>query len=82
VEPDSNTKATLKARLKAAREKQKLALKQFQEVLRDIPSGIPQPDSSERIIQASRRVTESHDEVVALLLELNKGSLDGDGKRR
>lgn len=82
VKPDSKTQRQLKARLKAAREAQKVAMKQFQVILQTLPSGIPEPDCSEQITQASRNVTASHQEIVALLLELHKYSTDGDGKQR
>jgi hypothetical protein len=71
-----------KVRLKAVLKTQKAAIKQFQEVLRDIRSSDPQPEPSKRLMEASRAVTECHDEIVALLLELNKSSVDGDGKKR
>jgi len=81
VTPDSTTGKMLEERLKAAWTAHRFAIQQFQEVLRDIPSNIPHPDSSERITQASRRLTECHDEIIALLSEMNK-TVDGDGKRR
>jgi len=72
----------LKTRLKAAREAQAVAIKKFQEVLQSLPNGIPEPDGSEQIRQASRSVTASHQEIVAILLELYKYSVDGDGEQR
>ena len=82
MKTSSSTYQDLKQQLKVAAEAQKRAVKRFKEVIRDIPSGLPHPDGSERILRASRELTEAHAEVVALLTKLNRGSLDGDGKKR
>jgi len=68
----------LEQQLKVAMEAQNQAVKRFRDVIRDIPSGLPHPDGSQRILNASRDLREAHNLVIALLVELNS-SLDGDG---
>ena len=81
MKPSSPAHKKLKQRLKVATEAQKQAVKRFKDVVRDIPSGL-HPDGSRRILKASRELTEAHGEVVSLLMELNRSSLDGDGEKR
>ena len=81
MKPTSRTQQNLKQRLRVAMQAQKQAVKRFGEVIRDIPSGLPHPDGSQRIRNASRELTEAQSAVIALLIELNQGSLDGDGKK-
>ena len=82
MKPDANTEAELKAELKVALQNQTTAIKQFRRVIREIPSGLPHSDGSKRILQASHDVSKAHSAIVSLLLKLNKGSLDGDGKKK
>ena len=70
-------KKDLKQRLRMAIESRDQTAKRFKEILRDIPSG--NPDGNQRIRNASRDLTEAQNAVVALLIELNKSSLGGDG---
>lgn len=72
-------KKELKQRLKMATEARDQAAKRFREILRDLPSGLPESDGSERILNASRDLTAAQSAVVALLVELNKSSLEGGG---
>jgi ABC-type hemin transport system ATPase subunit len=81
LRPNSRTQQELKQRLQIAKQARKQAVKRFNEVIRDIPSGLPHPDGSERILNASRELTEAQAAVIALLRDLNQGSLDGDGKK-
>jgi hypothetical protein len=76
------TQKELKEQLKVARNAQKEAVKRFIEIVRDIPSGLAHPDGSDRIRNASRALTETHNRMVALLVKLNRMSQDGDGKKR
>ena len=82
LNPNSRPNQELKQRLKVATEVRNETAKRFKEILRDIPSGLPEPDGSQRIRNASRDLTEAQSAVVALLIELNKSSLDGDGVNR
>ena len=75
------TRREVKDQLKAAIEAQEKALRRFRAILVDIPSGLPHPDGSERILQASRELKSANRAVVDLLSKLNKASLDGDGKK-
>jgi hypothetical protein len=81
LKPNSRTQQELKQRLQIAKQAQKQAVKRFNEVIRDIPSGLPHPDGIERILNASHELTEAQGAVIALLRDLNQGSLDGDGKK-
>jgi hypothetical protein len=76
------TQKELKQQLRVARNAQKEAVKRFKEIVRDIPSGLPHPDGSDRIRNASRELTETHNRMVALLVKLNRMSQDGDEKKR
>ena len=79
---DPNARKELKGKLAVAIKAQKIAAKQFKEVVRDIPSGLPHPDGSDLIRNASRELTDANNRVVALLVELNRIYQDGDGKKR
>ncbi len=79
---DPHPRKELKEQLAVAIKAQKLAGKHFKEVVRDIPSGLPHPDGSDRIRNASRELTETYKRVVALLVKLNRMSQDGDRKKR
>ena len=76
------TQRELKEQLRVARNTQKEAVKRFKEIVRDVPSGLPHPDGSDRIRNAARELSDAHSRMVALLVELNKISQDGDGKNR
>jgi hypothetical protein len=76
------TQKELKQQLRVARNAQQEAVKRFKEIVRDIPSGLPHPDGSDRIRNASRELTETHNRMVALLVKLNRMSQDGDEKKR
>ena len=76
------TQKELKEQLRVARNAQKEAVNRFKAIVRDIPSGLPHPDGSDRIRHAARELTAAHSRMVALLVELNKISQDGDGKKR
>jgi hypothetical protein len=76
VKANSPTRKKLKEQLKVATAAQKLAIKRFKEVIRDIPRGLPHPDGSDRIRIASRELTEAHNLVIALVVELNKAELN------
>jgi len=77
---NSATQKELKRQLRLAVDAQKQALQRFKEVIREIPSGLPHPDGSERIHQASRELTDAHGAVVALLMKLNRSSMGDDSK--
>jgi hypothetical protein len=79
---DPNSQKELKGKLAVAIKAQKIAAKQFKGVVKDIPSGLPHPDGSDRIRNASRELTDANNRVVALLVELNRIYQDGDGKKR
>jgi hypothetical protein len=82
VKPNSPPRKELREQLRVAAAAQKLAIKRFRQVIRDIPSGLPHPDGSDRIRIASRELSEAHNLVIALLVELDKISLDGGNEQR
>jgi hypothetical protein len=82
VKPNSPSRKELREQLRVATAAQKLAIKRFKEVIRDIPSGLPHPDGSDRIRIASHELSEAHNLVIALLVELDKISLDGGDEQR
>jgi len=76
------TQKELKQQLRVPRNAQKESVKRFKEIVRDVPSGIPHPDGSDRIRNAARELTAAHSRMVALLVELNRMFQDGNGKMR
>ena len=76
MKPNSSRLKELKKQLTVATAAQKLATKRFKEVIRDIPTGLPHPDGSDRIRIASRELTAAHNVVIALLVELNEAQLN------
>jgi len=77
-----STQKELKEQLRVAKNAQKEAVKHFKEIVREIPSGLPHPDGSDRIRNASRELADAHKRLVALLIELNRISRDAARKQR
>jgi hypothetical protein len=80
VKPNSRSQEECRAQLRVALAAQKIAIKRFREILRDLPSGLPHPDGSERIVKTSRELAKVQNTVVKLLVKLNE--ISRDGKRR
>ena len=81
MKPDSRSQEELRTLLKVALAAQKIAIKSFRKVIREIPSGLPYPDGSDRILKTSRELAKAQSAVVNVLVKLNKISLDGNGKK-
>ncbi len=81
MKPDSRSQEALGAQLKVALAAQKIAMKSFREVIRQIPSGLSHSDGADRILKTSRQLAKAQSTVVALLVKLNKISLDGKGRK-
>jgi len=77
-----STQKDLKEQLRVAKNAQKTAVKRFKEIVREIPSGLPHPDGSDRVRNASRELTDAHNRVVTLLVELNRISQDGARRQK
>jgi len=81
MKPGSRSQEALRAQLKAALAAQKIAVKNFREMIREIPSGLPHPDGRNRILKTSRELAKAQSAVVNVLVKLNKISLNGNGKK-
>jgi hypothetical protein len=68
---------TLTERVRLARERRNLASVAFDEVLRSVPSGIPHPDGTERVRQASQEWVNAQNEFTQALWDLNQFRLRG-----
>ena len=62
----------LEAELDAARKRREAARKRFDEIIRDVPSGIPEPDGSLRRKQASDEYRQAIREVTEALVRFNR----------
>ena len=67
----------LSRRVELAKRKRDEASARFDQVIRDAPSGIPHPDGTERIRQASRAYEEARQELQDALLTHNDFILYG-----
>jgi hypothetical protein len=61
----------LQAELEAARQIREAASKRFDEIIAHVPSGVPYPDSVERIRQASREYCSAQQAVMLAMNRLN-----------
>ncbi|MEO8132177.1 MAG: hypothetical protein ABJF23_17815 [Bryobacteraceae bacterium] len=72
----------LEQELATAREKSAQASTDFYATLNDIPSGLPHPDGTQRIRNASIRCAQSRTKLVAAMTRLNNyiihGTVPGD----
>jgi len=68
----------LRAELERARSRCKGARAEFTRVCNDIPSGIPHPDGTQRILNASREQTAAQEAFAAALKRFNAFILRGE----
>ena len=70
MEPDPILRV-LREELEGAQRRRDAASERFDEMIRQVPSGIPYPDSTFRIKQASREYTRTLQELQGALLRIN-----------
>jgi len=63
--------AVLKGEFEAAKRRMNLASQKFNEVVRDIPSGLPHPDGMQRIQNAGRELADAREKLAAAIARLN-----------
>jgi len=69
--PDAEGQA-LRQDLKSAHERRQRAYDLFREVMTDIPSGLPHPDGTDRIRQASRQFEHAQKDLIEALTRLDR----------
>jgi hypothetical protein len=62
----------LNSDLRAAQQRRDEASAQFSEIMKNVPSGIPHPDGTDRIHQASQKYSQAQKEAMDALVRLNK----------
>jgi hypothetical protein len=67
----------LRAELAAAQHRRDEAAGRFDQIIRDVPSGIPHPDGTERIKQASGEYGRTQSEALAAFARLNDFLIHG-----
>jgi hypothetical protein len=68
----------LRAELERARSQRESAKEEFARVCNDIPSGLPHPDGTQRILNASREQTAAQEAFAAALQRFNAFILRGE----
>jgi len=68
--------AALNHDLQVAQQRRDEASTQFSEIMKDVPSGLPHPDGTDRIHQASQKYFEAQKEAMDALMCLNKFLVD------
>lgn len=61
----------LKDEFETAKRQMNLASQRFNEVVRDIPSGLPHPDGTQRIHNVSRELADAREKLAAAIARLN-----------
>jgi hypothetical protein len=61
----------LKDEFETAKQKMNLASRRFNEVVRDIPSGLPHPDGTQRIHNLGRELADAREKLAAAIARLN-----------
>lgn len=61
----------LRDEFEAAKRRMNIASMKFNKVVRDIPSGLPQPDGTQRIHNAGREVADAREKLAAAIARLN-----------
>ena len=61
----------LKEEFEAAKRQMNLASQRFNEVVRDIPSGLPHPDGTQRIQNVGRELVDAREKLAAAIARLN-----------
>jgi hypothetical protein len=62
----------LKDEFEAAKRRMNIASLKFNEVVRDIPSGLPHPDGTQRIHNVSRDLAEAREKLAAAITRLHE----------
>src|SRR6476661_7791132 len=70
MSPDETLKV-LRAEMNAATERARLASERFDAILQDLPSGIPHPDGTQRIRNASREYADARKDLMETLRKIN-----------
>jgi hypothetical protein len=68
---------TLKERVRVARAHRDLTSSAFDQVLKSVPSGIPHPDGTERVRQASQKWAHAQNALTEAVWELNEFTMRG-----
>jgi hypothetical protein len=61
----------LKDEFEAAKRRMNIASLKFNEVVRDIPSGLPHPDGTQRIHNVGRELADAREKLAAAIIRLN-----------
>lgn len=61
----------LKDEFETAKRQMNLASQRFNEVVRDIPSGLPHPDGTQRIHNVGRELADAREKLAAAIARLN-----------
>jgi hypothetical protein len=61
----------LRDEFEAAKRRMNSASRKFNEVVRDIPSGLPHPDGTQRIHNLSRELADAREKLAAAITRLN-----------
>ena len=61
----------LRDEFEAAKRRMNAASSKFNEVVRDIPSGLPHPDGTQRIHNAGRELVDAREKLAAAIARLN-----------
>jgi hypothetical protein len=61
----------LRDEFEAAKRRMNLASMKFNEVVRDIPSGLPHPDGTQRIQNVGRELEDAREKLAAAIVRLN-----------
>jgi len=61
----------LKDEFETAKQTMNLASQRFNEVVRDIPSGLPHPDGTQRIHNVGRELADAREKLAAAITRLN-----------
>jgi len=69
--------AALNHDLQVAQQRRDEASTQFSEIMNDVPSGLPHPDGTDRIHQASQKYSHAQKEAMDALARLNKFLVNG-----
>ena len=65
------THEILRDEFETAKREMNLASKRFNEVVRDIPSGLPHPDGTQRIHNVARDLADARERLAAAIARLN-----------
>jgi hypothetical protein len=67
----------LREDLVSAQQRHNAASEKFDRIISEVPSGVPHPDGTDRIFQASREYSQAHKEVLDAFVSLNNYLIHG-----